>query len=77
LLLLLLLLLPKAWSWLAYDRLRSSRQPGKRGAPDTTEVCDFAAATRQIAGKQRSYGLRPESKAWTAPCICFCFCFCL
>jgi hypothetical protein len=38
-------------SWLAYDRLRSSRKPGERGVPDTTEVPGLAAAARQIVGK--------------------------
>jgi hypothetical protein len=47
----LLILAEGRRSWLAYERLRSSRKPAVRDLPDTTKVSSFAAAARQIAGK--------------------------
>jgi hypothetical protein len=48
------------------DGLRSGPRPHDLGFFRHTACTGFAAGTRQIASKLRSYGLRPESKAGSA-----------
>ena len=59
-------------SALARDLPGTGSKTGACGVSDIIESADFAAASRQIAGKVerhpgRSYGLRPESTAKNPP----------
>ncbi|MFJ5299382.1 hypothetical protein ACIQAL_23025, partial [Pseudomonas sp. NPDC088368] len=58
----LLILAGGRGSWLAYDRLHSSRETCLSGAYRKTASTGFAAASRQIARKQRSHAFGQNPK---------------